>query len=104
MDWNDASPRGQRIWVRVRQGSQRMDPRVQAPLHVRLVRLLLTLVLLGALVLFGALALGVGLIVAAVIAVVVLARRGWRALVGGFESGGEADRGRRNVRVIQRPR
>ena len=104
MDWNDASQRGQRLWVHVRERSARVDPRAEAPWHVRLVRLLMTALLLGLLAVFGLIALGLGLVIIAVVAVVVLVRRAWRALASGFAIGGEADRGRRNVRVVERTR
>ena len=103
MDWNAASQRGQRLWVHVQDRSARIDPRVQAPWHVRLARLLVAALVLGLLAIFGVLALGVGLIVIAGVAVVVLVKRAWRAMVGGFQ-GDSAQRGRRNVRVGERPR
>ncbi|GAB4545540.1 MAG: hypothetical protein Tsb0013_03460 [Phycisphaerales bacterium] len=100
MDWNDATERGQRIWVNVRERTARVDPRAAAPLHVRLMRLLITAFVLGLVAILGVLAIGVGLVVLAIVAVVLLVRRAWRALVGGFAIGGHGGAGRRNVRVI----
>lgn len=101
MDWNDASQRGRHIWVQVREGSARVDPRAQAPWHVRLLRLLLFALLLGLFILLGAFALGIGLVVIVFVGAAVLVRRAWRALVSGFAIGGTDDRARRNVRVVE---
>lgn len=102
MDWNQAQERGQRVWVHVRERTAFSQPQQNIPWHAKLLRFLMTALVIGLLAILLILGLTVGLVVLAIIAVVVLIRRAFRALAGGFVSGGAADQGRRNVRVVNR--
>ncbi len=102
MDWSQAQDKGQRVWVHVRERTAFAATERPLPFFTRLMRLLITAMMIGLLAILAILGLTVGLVILLVVAVVVLLRRAWRALTGGIAMGGEADKGRRNVRVIQR--